>query len=222
MSKRPAEDEQRASVKLANVAQLEPTKDPKEGPTEGPVDQPDQPKQPDVDVAALTTWLEQWMKIHVAPEAWKEEFDIHNLLEDISDHVGDFFEGTFEEFLSALKTEQSISMSEDTLQEKFFDAHVDYIHCIALNEFLANNFRLNFRNKRRITEFSNRIEESASVDQLQFDMLYDLATFIASNGVEESEELSSEEEPVEESESSEEEESEEEESEEEESEEESE
>jgi hypothetical protein len=182
MSKRPAEDEQRASAKLAKAEPPEPEK-----------------QATDIDVPALSAWLEGWLKQHEPSEGWRDPS--LSLEEDIQGHMEFSIEDNFSSLLTALKEQQNISIQDDaakaSLQDKLCDTLSDYIRCKALSEFVTDEFAPGFRNRKRKREFEQRMEEGF-VDQLQFDVVYDFAIYIATNGVEDSDESDDDEEPAEE------------------------
>lgn len=154
----------------------------------------------DLDAESLHAWLEDWMKAHVA-SILEEDLDLNvsTLVEDIRETVASLMEDNFQEFVEDLKSDHNVTMPDSSeLQDKLFDAEVDYLHCAALTRFLGNQFRVNFRNKKRFSEFEERVEESGTIDQLQFDVLYDFAMYIANRGSAGSEESEDDEEPVEE------------------------
>jgi len=148
------------------------------------------------DAAFMTAWLDEWMKTHVYSQT---PTDFANLLSvetqlELLDNFGTFTED--------LKEDHKITFGdEDALKKKLFEVEVDYLHASTLNDFLTTQFKLNFKNRVRVDEFHERLEESGTVDQLQFDVLYDFATYIGSNGHEDTNESDSDEEPVEEEES---------------------
>ena len=151
----------------------------------------------ELNAESLTAWLEDWMKAHVA-SSLEDDVNMSALVEDIRETVGQLMEENFEEFVEDLKSDHNVTMPDSSeLQDKLFDAQVDYLHCAAMAKFLGDQFRVNFRNKKRFSEFEERIEESGMMDQLQFDVLYDFAMYIANRGGAGSDE-SDDEEPVEE------------------------
>ena len=152
------------------------------------------------DTDSFTSWLEDWMKAHVG-SSLEEDCNVSTLLEDIRDTVGCLMEDNLQEFVEDLKLDHNVTMpSSSELEERLFDAQVDYLHCAALTKFLSDQYPTNFRNRKRLGEFHERLEESATLDQLQFDVLYDFALFIGQRGGAE-EESEDDEEPVEEEES---------------------
>ena len=151
----------------------------------------------ELNAKSLTAWLEGWMKAHVA-SSLPDEFNMSALLEEIHETVGHLMDDNFEGFVEDLKSDHNVRMPDSSeLQDKLFNAQVDYLHCAAMTKFLGDQFRVNFRNKKRFSEFEERIEESGMMDQLQFDVLYDFAMYIANRGGAGSDE-SDDEEPVEE------------------------
>lgn len=156
------------------------------------------PKCPyDFDAASMTEWLDEWMNYHTRPP--QAPTDFANLL---SVETQLTLLDNFDTFTEDLKEDHKITFGdEDALKKKLFEVQVDYLQASTLNNFLTAQFKLNFKNRVRVDEFHERLEESGTVDQLQFDVLYDFATFIGSNGQENTDETCSDEEPVEEEES---------------------
>lgn len=152
---------------------------------------------PAFDASTLSIWLDDWMKSHLTSKL-HEDLNILSLINDFNQTIDLSTDESLEEFLEDLKSDHNITIQhKKEFKDKFLDVQLDYLHCSALNNFISQQFKVNFKNRKRVSQFQERMEESADVEMLQFDVLYDFSMYIGNCGVQDSDE-SDNEEPVEE------------------------